>query len=114
MPAELTSQTKNFAGSIAYQSGGVVSKTIINKPAGTLTLFAFDKDQSLSEHIAPFEAVVYLLEGRAEIKIEDRNNLLRAGDYLILPAGKTHAVKALEKFKMLLFMVKQGRPKKLT
>ena len=96
----------NLAGSIKYQVGGVVSQTLINKPTGTVTLFAFDKEQGLSEHTAPFDAMVCLLDGQAEIKIAGKKYKLVAGDLIIMPAGKPHALKATEKFKMLLTMIK--------
>ena len=91
---------------IKYQTGTVVSRTIINQPAGTVTLFAFDQDQGLSEHTAPYDAMVYLLEGQTEIKISGQTHKLAAGEMIIMPAGQPHALKALAKFKMLLIMIK--------
>ena len=99
-------KTLNLADSIKYQAGGVVSQTLINKPTGTVTLFSFDKGQGLSEHTAPFDAMVYLLDGAAEIKIAGKKHKLNAGEMIVMPANKPHALKALEKFKMLLIMVK--------
>lgn len=95
-----------LADSIKYQTGTVVSRTIVNKLTGTVTLFAFDKGQGLSEHTAPFDAMVYLLDGLAEIKIAGKKHKLAKGEMVIMPAGKPHALKAVEKFKMLLIMIK--------
>jgi len=91
---------------IAYQQDSVVSKTIIKKSTGTVTLIAFDKGQGLSEHTAPFEALVYLVDGEAEISIAGKPNLVRKGEMIILPANIPHALNALLPFKMLLTMIK--------
>ena len=91
---------------IDYQTGSVVSKTIIKKPSGTVTLFAFDKGETLSEHTTPFDALVYLVDGEAEITIGGKVNLVRKGEMIIMPANKPHAIKAKEKFKMMLVMIK--------
>ncbi|MCL5992016.1 MAG: cupin domain-containing protein [Bacteroidetes bacterium] len=93
---------------IAYQPGAVVSRTLINKKAGTVTLFSFDEGQSLSEHTAPFDALVHILDGEAEIIIGGELNQLTSGDVIIMPGGIPHAVKANKKFKMMLVMVKQA------
>lgn len=90
---------------IDYQTGSVVSKTIIKKPSGTVTLFAFDKGEGLSEHTTPFDALVYLVDGEAEITIGGKVNLVRKGEMIIMPANKPHALKAKEKFKMMLVMI---------
>jgi quercetin dioxygenase-like cupin family protein len=92
---------------IDYQDGSVVSKEIIKKEKGTVTLFAFDKGQGLSEHTAPFEALVYILDGKAEISIAGQAHQLKAGEVIIMPANKPHSLKAEERFKMLLVMIKQ-------
>ena len=97
---------EKMSADIKYQTGTVVSKTIINQPAGTVTLFAFDECQGLSEHTAPFDALVYLLDGRAEIKISGQKHKLVAGEMIVLPANQPHALKAVKKFKMLLIMIK--------
>ncbi len=97
---------ENLADSIQYQTGTVVSRALITKAAGTVTLFAFDKDQGLSEHTAPFDAMVYLLDGQAEIKISGQAHHLVAGEMIIMPADEPHALQAIEKFKMLLVMIK--------
>jgi quercetin dioxygenase-like cupin family protein len=89
-----------------YQEGSVVSRTIINKDVGTVTLFSFDKDEGLSEHTAPFDALVYILDGKAEITISKQNHIVKKGQMIIMPANEPHALKALEKFKMMLVMIK--------
>lgn len=91
---------------IAYQAGTVVSRTIVNRLAGTVTLFAFDQNQGLSEHTAPYDAIVYLLEGQAEIIISGKKHKLAVGEMIIMPAGEPHALKAAKKFKMMLVMIK--------
>jgi len=92
---------------IEYQEGSVVSRTLVDKPAGTVTLFAFDAGQGLSEHTAPFDALVYNLEGEVEITISGKAVLVQKGELLIMPANKPHALKATKRFKMLLTMVRQ-------
>jgi quercetin dioxygenase-like cupin family protein len=91
---------------ISYQNGAVVSRTLIKRNTGTVTLFAFDKGEGLSEHTAPFDAMVYNVEGEAEIKISGKINALQEGEMIIMPAHKPHALKAVSKFKMLLVMIK--------
>ena len=91
---------------INYQDGSVVSREIIHKSTGTVTLFAFDKDQGLSEHRAPFDALVHILDGEAEVTISGKVFHLEQGQMIILPANEIHALKALSKFKMLLVMIK--------
>lgn len=91
---------------VAYQDFSVVSKTVINKKAGTVTLFAFDKGQGLSEHTAPFDAMVCVLDGEVEIAISGVTHHLKTGDMIIMPANEPHALRAVEKFKMMLVMVK--------
>jgi quercetin dioxygenase-like cupin family protein len=91
---------------IEYQTGSVVSKTIIKKSTGTVTLFAFDKGEGLSEHTAPFDALVNLIEGEAEVIISGKINLVKRGEIIIMPANEPHALKAQEKFKMMLVMIK--------
>lgn len=92
--------------SIEYAANAVVSKTIIKKSTGTITLFAFDKEEGLSEHTAPFEAVVQILDGVAEITIGGNPQILKAGQGIILPANIPHALKATERFKMMLTMIR--------
>ena len=96
---------------IEYASDSVVSKMLIKKETGNLTLFAFDKGQSLSEHKAPFDAAVLVLEGIAEIIIGGESFILNEGDFVTMPADIPHAVKATEKFKMLLIMIKEKETK---
>lgn len=91
---------------IEYQEGSVVSKTLVQQSSGTVTLFAFAKGQGLSEHSAPFDAMVVVLEGKAEIAIAGRPNIVDAGEMIIMPANQPHAVSAVENFKMLLIMIK--------
>ena len=89
-----------------YQEHAVVSREIIRKSAGTMTVFAFDKDEGLSEHTAAFDALVYILEGEAEIRIDGKPHSVKEGEMLIMPANKPHALKALTRYKMLLVMIK--------
>ncbi|OGS37787.1 MAG: cupin [Elusimicrobia bacterium RIFOXYB2_FULL_49_7] len=91
---------------IAYQKQSVVSQEIVKKKTGTVTLFAFDKGQGLSEHTAPFDALVYLIDGKATITISGKPFQVKKGDYIVMPAGKPHALKATAKFKMMLVMIK--------
>jgi quercetin dioxygenase-like cupin family protein len=91
---------------VTYQPGTVVSRTLVRKPAGTVTAFAFDAGEGLSEHTAPFDALVLNLEGEADISIAGASHHLGAGQLLKLPAGQPHAVKATTPFKMLLVMIK--------
>ena len=96
-----------FASALVdYQSGSVVSRTLVKKPAGTVTVFAFDAGEGLSEHTAPFDALLMNLEGEAEVSIAGTPYHLSAGQVLELPAGRPHAVKAITRFKMLLLMIK--------
>lgn len=94
---------------IEYSSDSIVSKMLIKKDTGNLTLFAFDKGQSLSEHTAPFDAAVHILDGAAEIVIGGKSYVLNAGEFIVMPADIPHAVKAAEKFKMLLTMIKEKK-----
>jgi quercetin dioxygenase-like cupin family protein len=89
-----------------YQEGSIVSRTIIDKKTGTVTFFAFDKGQGLSEHTAPFDALVYLLDGEAEIVISGKPFRLKAGEMVSMPANDPHALKAITRFKMVLTMIR--------
>jgi len=91
---------------VDYQEDAVVSRTIIDKTTGTITLFAFDEGQGLSEHTAPFDALVQILDGEAEITISGEKNCLKANQMIIMPANEPHALKAVKRFKMLLTMIK--------
>ena len=91
---------------VAYQKNSVVSKQILNKKAGSLTLFAFDKGEGLSEHTAPYDASVMILDGKAKILIGGKPHTLTKNAMIIMPAGIPHALKAVERFKMLLIMIR--------
>ena len=101
------SQAMNFADMVDYSPEGIVSKRVIQKEKGNISLFAFDKGQKLSEHTAPFDALIQVLEGHAEVLIAGKSNQLSAGQAIIMPANIPHAVNAIEKFKMLLTMIKE-------
>ena len=101
------SEVLHIAELVAYQDGSVVSRQITKADAGNVTLFAFDKDQELSEHAAPFDALVHALDGEGEIRISGKPFHLKAGDAIIMPADEPHAVKATQKFKMLLTMIRK-------
>ncbi|MFA4889990.1 MAG: cupin domain-containing protein [Candidatus Omnitrophota bacterium] len=104
---DLIGKAIGLAGLLDYQDDAVVSREIIKKETGTVTLFAFDKGQGLSEHTAPFDALVYILDGRAQIRIAGKPNLVKKSEMIIMPAHKPHALKAISKFKMLLIMVRE-------
>ncbi len=106
MAEGLTARVLHTAELVAYQEGAVVSRTLINQKTGTVTLFAFDVGQELSEHAAPYDALVQVLDGEAEIAIAGQPFQLKAGDAIIMPANDPHAVKALTKFKMMLTMIR--------
>ena len=91
---------------VDYQSDAVVSKTLIKKEKGTATVFAFDKGQGLSEHTAPFDALVQIIDGKADIILDGNSNIMKTGEMIIMPANVPHALKAIEKFKMMLVMIK--------
>ena len=91
---------------VNYQDGAIVSREIIKKPTGSVTLFAFDEGQGLSEHTAPFDALVQVVEGAAEIMISSQSHPLQGGEMILLPAGQPHALKALKRFKMILTMIR--------
>jgi quercetin dioxygenase-like cupin family protein len=97
-----------LAGHIAVAPAAIVSKTLLDKPAGTLTLFAFDSGQGLSEHTSPYDATVLILEGEGTLTIGGRAVKARAGELVIMPAGVPHDVRAEEPFKMLLIMIRQA------
>ena len=103
--SEIISNEK-LIDSINYQNGSIVSRQIIKKPNGNITLFAFDKDESLTEHTSPFEAVVYMVDGEMEIKIGGNPHQVKAGEILILPPDVAHGLKATVKSTMLLTMIK--------
>lgn len=100
------SEVMNFAQKVSYAEGGIVSVRILERPIGNISLFAFDKSQKLSEHSAPFDALIQVVEGEAQIMIDRKPYHLKAGESIIMPANIPHAVNALERFKMLLTMIK--------
>ena len=102
----LMAQAVNLSNLVEYQEGSVVSRTIVDKKTGTVTLFAFDADQGLSEHKAPYDAIVYILNGEADVIISGKHVRLREGEMTIMPANEPHALTALTRFKMLLIMIR--------
>ena len=114
MKPETPSKPKGLPGAevaraaelVSYQDGAVVSREIVKKPNGNVTLFAFDEGQGLSEHTAPFDALVQVVEGAAEIMISGQPHQLQGGEMILMPAGQPHALKALKRFKMLLPMIR--------
>jgi quercetin dioxygenase-like cupin family protein len=96
----------NLAGLVEVQPGAVVSKTIIDKKVGTVTIFGFDENQGLSEHTAPYDAMVQVLDGEVEITVAGQPNRVKQGEFIILPANKPHALKGVTAFKMLLIMIR--------
>jgi quercetin dioxygenase-like cupin family protein len=104
--AVLVADPQSLAGLVAYQDGAVVSREVIRKPTGTLTVFAFDKGQGLSEHTAPFDAFVQVLDGKAVITIAGKEHAVGTGEAIIMPANQPHALQAEERFKMLLVMIR--------
>ena len=103
---EMDAKVFNTADLIAYQDGSVVSREIVSQKTGSVTLFAFDKEQDLSEHTAPFDALVCVLDGESEITISGTPYHLKTGEMIIMPAHKPHALKAVERFKMMLVMIR--------
>lgn len=99
-------KAQNLANMIEVQNGSVVSKTVIDKKTGTVTLFAFDSGQGLSEHTAPFDALVCVLEGTVEITISGQPATVQQGEMLIMPANRPHALQAITPFKMMLVMIR--------
>lgn len=104
-----TGEARDLAGMIDYGEGAVVSRTIAKSDAGTVTLFAFDRGQGLSEHSAPYDALVHVLEGEVELTIGGRAVRAVAGELVVMPADVPHAVHATERFKMLLTMLRAGK-----
>jgi quercetin dioxygenase-like cupin family protein len=98
----------SFSDSIEYSDGGIVSKTVLKNKMGNISLFSFDKGEALSEHTAPFNAMIQAVDGKGEITIGGKPNILETGQAIIMPANIPHEVKALEKFKMVLTMIKSN------
>ena len=105
-PEKLMGRAIRLVDLADYQEDSVVSRTIIDKKAGTVTYFAFDEGQGLSEHTAPFDAMVYLIEGEAEIVISGKPIHVKGGEMVIMPANKPHALRAVKNFKMILTMIR--------
>lgn len=103
---ELLAKAIELSGLAAYQEHSVVSREIIRKPTGTVSVFSFDEGEGLSEHTAPFDALVYILDGKAEVFIDGRPHQVGQGQMIIMPADHPHALKAVTKFKMLLVLIK--------
>ena len=101
------SHPEQLVGLVAYQAGSVVSRTLVNKKTGTVTLFAFDAGQGLSEHTAPFDALVHVLEGEAAVSIAGAPHAVKSGEMLLLPARQPHALSAVQRFKMVLTMIRE-------
>ena len=99
-------QVATAAELVNYQKGAIVSREIVKKPTGSVTLFAFDEGQGLSEHTTPFDALVYVIEGEVEISIAGQPHRLQGGEIILLPANQPHALKALNRFKMSLTMIR--------
>lgn len=102
------SKILTLADMVEYSENGIISKRVLDKQIGNVTLFSFDKDQRLSEHTAPFDAMIQVIEGKAEILIDSNPYILSAGNSIIMPANIPHAVNAKEKFKMILTMIKSA------
>jgi len=99
-------QVKNLSDLVKYQENAVVSSEVIKKDTGIITVFAFDKGQGLSEHTAPFDALVNVIDGQAEVTVSGKLFTVKKGEMIIMPANKPHSMKAVEKFKMFLVMIK--------
>jgi quercetin dioxygenase-like cupin family protein len=99
-------QTMKMISLAEYQEGSIVSRTLVDKKAGNVTFFAFDKGQGLSEHVAPYDALASILDGEAEIRISEKTYTIKEGEIIILPANKPHSLRATRKFKMMLIMIK--------
>ena len=102
----LAGEARRLADLIAYQDGSVVSRQVMKSEGGNVTLFAFDRGEGLTEHTSPFDALVYVLDGEAEVTVSGVASTLREGDMILMPANAPHALKAPSRFKMLLVMVK--------
>lgn len=106
MSEDIKSRTLKTGDLIDYQEGAVVSREIIKRETGTVTVFAFDRGEGLSEHTAPFDAMVQVIEGKAEISISSKKNLVGTGEMIIMPANIPHALHAPERYKMVLTMIR--------
>jgi quercetin dioxygenase-like cupin family protein len=99
-------QIKELESLVDYQENSVVSQTLIDKEVGTITLFAFDKGEGLSEHTTPYDALVYIIDGKSEITIDGKPYTVKKGETIIMPANEPHALKAVERYKMMLVMIR--------
>jgi quercetin dioxygenase-like cupin family protein len=102
----LLGKAVDIAALVDYQGGAVVSRTVIERDTGTVTIFAFDQGQGLSEHTAPFDALVQIIDGKAIIIIDGQSTNLKSGEAIIMPANRPHALKAVDRFKMVLVMIR--------
>ena len=107
-PSGLGAEATKAAELVTYQNGSVVSREIVRKPTGTVTIFAFDEGQGLSEHTAPFDALVHVLEGEVEISIAGKPHRMQGGDMILMPAHQPHALKAVKRYKMILTMIRSS------
>ena len=105
---DLKARAINLAGLVSYQDGAIVSREVVSQPTGTVTAFAFDEGEQLSEHTAPFDAMAIDLDGEADISIGGKINRVKPGEMIIMPAAVPHALKAVTRFKMLLVMIKKS------
>ena len=114
MKPDTKTKCKGLAGALParvaelvnYQDGAIVSRELVKKPTGTVTIFAFDEGQGLSEHTAPFDALVQVVEGEAEIMISGKPHHVTGGEMILMPANQPHALKAFTRFKMMLTMIR--------
>ena len=106
MTENLHGEVRSLSDLVEYQDGAVVSRTLLRKETGSVTLFAFDEGQELSEHTVPHDALVYLLDGEAQLTIAGTAHRLRAGDTIVMPGNRPHALKATRRFKMILTMIR--------
>jgi quercetin dioxygenase-like cupin family protein len=102
----VSAQPAAVAGLVNYQAGSIVSREIVKKPTGRVSVFAFEAGEGLSEHTSPFDALVHVLEGQAEITIAGQPHAVRAGELILMPATQPHALKAVQRFKMMLIMLR--------
>jgi quercetin dioxygenase-like cupin family protein len=105
---DLKARAIDLAGLVSYQDGAIVSREVVSQPTGTVTAFAFDEGEQLSEHTAPFDAMAIDLDGEADVTIGGKVNRLKPGEMIIMPAAVPHALRAVTRFKMLLVMIKKS------
>lgn len=103
---DFTAKKTRLVDLVAYQDGSIVSRTVVERRAGTVTLFAFDERQGLSEHTAPYDALVHILDGEAEIVIAGTTHRLKEGEMIVMPANELHSLQAVKRFKMMLIMIR--------